>query len=170
MLKWLKEVIGYWSGEVLGLIQIKDSPINYVNVIKDPEMRGYRGPDDMTGHVVKPLEYLNIYLVPDTTVSVKGWLESVFIEKPRGTRWEGYRQDEVIEAMNKSTWLNNYLAQWGEKLRIDSYPSPGWWTISSSWTCNAEPPVPTRDRWDFYQQVTQYLVGIHKNDSVVSLD
>lgn len=159
---WKREqLLGYEFGHALGLIQINNSPIKYVNVIKNK---------------AQSLQYYNVYVVPDTAMLDIGRLESVAVEEPRGINWKGNLHDVVVGEINMGKAVNNYLIRWGAKLYIYSYPipfppsRPSYWTICSNQHSGSNPPIPTRDRWDFYEEVARYLVGIHKNDSVVSPD
>jgi len=148
----------------LGLIEIQESPIRWVNVLQTISGKGTQG---------ETVRYKNVYIVPDSTLFTKGgdW----FIESTRqksvrvigrviDIKWKANFEDELIMRLGQDVLLNQSLIRLNEDILIRSFPKYGCWAISSSrffggWFGLAVgQSTPSREQWDCYEMVTRFLL------------
>ncbi len=177
-----EDIFGGWKGDSLGLIEVRESPIRWVNVLKHPESR-----------YMATTVYTNVYLVPDTTVhygnpleiksipvksaplygrvvDIKWTASSVGIqgmavsEQAKDDSWKDKIERNLIRHMNEDVSLKESLLGLEEEIAIRSYPN--WcWAISSrrqqaGWA-KREPGqlALSREQWQCYQTIAGHLLA-----------
>jgi len=162
-----KDTLGWVLGkddQSLGLIEIRDSPIRWVNVIKEKRS--------------EEVDYRNVYVVRDQNVSARGeyrLIESVQVRKMPlfgrvvDIRWEGKLQDNLIRRLNEDVLLIRSLIKLKEKVTVRSFPEYKCWSISSSRTSTGNipwilfaRPAPSRAQWDCYETIARHLLESSK--------
>ena len=105
-----------------GLIEIHDSPIHWVNILRDKSQR--YGPGEGS-----PNEYTNVLIVPTHTTSTEGHLEvkSVRVrEVPLfgrvvDLRWEANSKNNLIESLSENIELKQSLIRLREDVVLEVY-------------------------------------------------
>ncbi len=173
----LKEetISGGLMGNSLGVLEIRESPVRWVNVIEHPGSR------------FAPTTYTNVYVVPDELLHGGGYfdLRSVPVRSSSvhgrviDLRWEsnftGSRlstaMDEPLKAQAQrlsevfvgDTALTERLIRLGETVRIRSVPNYWCWAISSgSYEVGRSGReetgmVPSAEQWDGYLTIARHL-------------
>lgn len=159
------------SGKSLGLIEIRDRPIHWVNV------RKHAG-DQYTSDA-----YTNVYLVPDRRVPREGYLElkSVRVKsvpvvgRVVDFRWEAKfvkvkiksmpvltgqsvpvkMDSNLIERLNEDAPLKESLIRLKEDITIRSLEDWGW-AISTS--VKSRQPALSQEQWDRYETIARHLL------------
>ena len=158
-------------GSPIGLIEIRDSPIRYVN-LREHEGSQYTN-----------TAYTNVYLVPDTRVPKGGYLQlkSARVKtKPVfgrvvDLRWEAKfikvkmiksipvhavavsvkKDSDLIKRVNEDVRLKESLIRLSEDVTIRSLEDWGW-AISTSAVSRRS--VLSREQWDCYETIAQHLL------------
>lgn len=148
----------------LGLIEIHESQICWVNVIETKSGKGTQG---------ETVRYENVYIVPDSTLYTRGddWLiESTrqkgvpLIGRVLDIKWKANCEDELIMRLGQDVLLNQTLIRLNEDVQMRSFPKYGCWAISSSkymhdwlhWVVGRS--IPSREQWDCYEMITRFLL------------
>lgn len=152
-----------WKGKSQGLIEIRDSPIQWVNVVKE---KGRGGPEG------SPDTYTNVYLVPAPTPSSK-WqyqVESVRVKsvplfgRVVDLRWKSDFESELVRRLNEDVSLKESLIRLGEDVVMRSFPGHGYWALiskqyPSSWFgAPCRQPSPSREEWNCYETIARHLL------------
>ena len=150
----------------LGLIEIRDSPIRRVNVLKI-----VRGKGTQSEGVV----YRNVYVVPDPSVSSKGGYmvaksvraKSVpLIGRVVDIRWEGGKShSNLMRRISEDILLNRSLIRLKEDVTIRTFLEYNCWSIlSSRSSVGGFPgslfgrPAPSREQWNCYETIARHLL------------
>lgn len=149
------------KGKSQGLIEIRDSPIRWVNVVKG-EISGADHPHT---------EFSSVYLVEDPNVCSKRYLTSVPVKsrpifgRVVDLRWKGNFEADLIRRMNEDVSLNRRLRVLKEDVEINSYPERRCWSISPScyqhrsvWGGSRWQPTPSRGQWNCYETIARHLL------------
>jgi len=154
-----------WKGKSQGLIEIRDSPIQWVNVVKE---KGRGGPDGGGS----PDTHTNVYLVPAPTPSTK-WhyqVESVRVKSvPLFGRvvdllWKSNFESELVRRLNEDVSLKESLIRLNEDVVMRSFPGHGYWALiskqypSSLFGAPCRQSAPSREEWDCYKTITAHLL------------
>lgn len=170
-------ISGGLMGNSLGLIEVRGSPIRWINLIEHPASR------------YAPSAYTNVYLVPDERVPSGGYVElkSVHVRdvsvhgrvinlrwtadfvRTRGVAASGQAEEEVAgddiaRRLDGDTLLKETLIRLGESITVRSAPSFWCWAISSgsyqggSVGGVARRLAPSQEQWDCYQAIARYLL------------
>jgi len=153
----------------LGLIEIRDSPIRWVNVIKEKR-------DVAQGQSVGSEEviYKNVYVVPDPHVSTKGGYRLIETAQVKSTpvvgrvvdiRWKSKSHDKLIRGLSEDVLLNQALIKLKENVTVRSFLEHNCWSISSSRTSTGNipwilfaRPAPSQAQWDCYEMIARHLL------------
>lgn len=152
---------GVGGYESLGLIEIHGEPIHWVNVLM--VQRGTGGPQG-----AEPSHFLNVYLVPDSSLPKKGAFRagSTLVKTGRvfkkviGIRWEGKLPGDLVSRMNGDEWLNQTLIRLKQDIEIRSHPGYSCWAISSNTYIGTRElsACPSSELWDCYKAIARYLL------------
>ena len=94
-----------WRGRSLGLIEVQDSPIRWVNLVDKPPL-SLTPPAGVLGGQTT---YTNLYLVPDSTISKAGFAESARVKSvPVFGHVVDVRWDGLCRATLLNSWVNTY--------------------------------------------------------------
>lgn len=173
------------KGKSLGLIEIRDSPIRWINVLKLKGSGGGPSAGDAD-------TYTNLYLVPDPNLNKEGYLElgSVRVKtvplfgRVIDLRWQGnfvwYKivphigrvhesrkidnEDNLIRRLNEDTSLTETLIRLKLDMTIRSFLEHAYWVIWSSdyetrWFRADRQPSPSREQWGCYETIARHLLG-----------
>ncbi len=150
----------------LGLIELRDRPIRWVNVLDIVRGKGTQGED---------VVHRNVYLVPDPMVSSKGEymlansvrVKSIpLIGRVVDIRWEGGKSHgNLMRRMSNDILLNRSLIRLKEDVTIRGFPEYSCWAILSSrssvggfpWSFFGH-PAPSREQWDCYENIARHLL------------
>lgn len=179
-------ISGGLMGTSLGLIEVRDSPIRWINVLEHPASR------------YAATTYTNIYVVPDSRVRSGRHLElkSVRVRDTAvhgrvvevqwtasfvGTRTaaaseggssEGW-ESALLDRLSGDTSLQESLIRLNEAIAVRSVPTYWCWAISSG---SYEESVsgresaglaPSQDQWDCYQTIARHLLEFGEKDAAV---
>ena len=146
----------------LGLIEVRDSPIRWVNLLDIVRNRGTQ---------YQAVDHRNVYLVPDPTVSSKGEYMMAKSVRVKSTpligrvvdiRWEGGKSHgNLIRRMSDDILLNRSLIRLKEDVTIRSFPEYSCWAILSSRSGTGGlfgHPAPSREQWNCYESVARHLL------------
>lgn len=158
-----EHIHGSSKGRSMGLIEIRHSPIRWVNVLR------YQA---SIGTIWNPptTSYQNVYIVHDPTVYRKRKLKSVRIKdipligQVVGVRWKGNCSGSVMKRINEDLLLNRALVRYKGDIEIRSDPKYRCWAISSSWwtwvrdrmEASQSPPYP--EEWGCYETIARHLL------------
>lgn len=153
----------------MGLIEIRNSPINFVSVIQR-EIGSTT--TSVAGSTAKCYGYA--YLVPHQAIYSERALRlrSVRVKnlplvgRVVDIRWVANFQGELIWRISNDVALTESLTMLKEDVEIFSYPShgeSGYWLIVSSlfptpWWGRSRQPFPSRQQWDCYEAIVHHLV------------
>ncbi len=168
-----EEKMNLGSGSSIGLIEIRDSPIRYVN-LREHEGGQYTS-----------TAYTNVYLVPDTRVPKGGYLQlkSVRVKtmpvfgRVVDLRWEAkfikvkikiksipvhytavsVKNNDLIRRVNEDVRLKESLIRLNEDVTIRSLEDWGW-AISTSVSAGIRQHMLFREQWDCYTTVARHLL------------
>ena len=151
-----------WRGRSLGLIEVQDSPIRWVNVVDKPPILTTSQPGQQDA-------YANLYLVPDSTISKAGFAESFRVKNVPvfghvvGVRWDGTLPSDIVEQLGEYLLLSKTLINLEEDIRIESHPEYGYWSIcskrfKSSSFFSKRQPAPSREQWECYETIARHLL------------
>lgn len=168
------ELIGQsWRGRSLGLIEIQDSPIRWVNIVaKEPAVRAT--PVGVPG---ERTTYTNLYLVPDSTISKAGSARSAWVKSVPvfghvvGVRWKGNLPSDIVEQLGEDLLLSQTLIKLGEDVHIESHPGYRCWQISTNryqypglW--RTYQPVSSLNQWYCYETIARHLLKIYPHPAI----
>jgi len=150
--------------ESLGLIEIRNSPIRWVSILRTNKLKFEPNGDyDVI-----------LYVVPDAQVSAKGGyrlIESVqdrsvpMIGRITGINWKCRIKDRLVRQLNDDTLLNERLAKLEEDITVRSFPEYQCWSISTSSRSVGvdalffQGRIPSRDQWDCYEMIAHHLLN-----------
>ena len=178
-----------WHGEEsMGLIEIRDSPIRWVNVVR--KQRG--------SLLQSVIVYINVYLVPDPSLPRKGYLEikpgrvkSVpLFGRVVDLRWKANfikikwkfmpiltrksipvkTESSLIRRLSEDVSLKQKLIGLKEDVKIRSFPEQrcwamlsshfpsGWFRPSGWFSSSMKQPAPSRELWDCYETIARHLL------------
>lgn len=141
--------------ESLGLIEIRDSPIRWVNVVRRR----------LGGFIPERISYSNEYLVPDPNMPTKQYLKAKSVSKRNvpltgiitDLHWEGDLEGDSIRRMNEDILLKEALIELKEDLEIGGYPDYQHWAIATKWL-SADRLRVSREQWDCYETIARHLL------------
>jgi hypothetical protein len=170
-------ISGGLMGNSLGLIEVRSSPIRWINLLEHPASR------------YAPSAYTNIYLVPDERIPSGGYLElksthvrdvsvhgrvvdlrwTADFVRTRGVATSGQAEEartggDIARRLDKDTSLKEALIRLGESITVRSAPSFWCWAMSSdsyqggSVGGVARRLAPSQEQWDCYQAIARYLL------------
>jgi len=153
--------IGYLlkrDDEPLGLIEIKNSPIRWVNVIR---ISSEHYNIDSFGHRSVSYSCRNVYVVPDATVFEQEYrlIECVPIKRSwpasqsTDIYWKSRLQDRLYYRLSEDMLLNRNLVQLKRTITIKSFPGQACWSMYSS-----RSGAPSRSEWDCYEMIARHLL------------
>lgn len=150
----------------LGLIEVRDSPIRWVNVLDIVRGKGTEG---------ETVVHRNVYLIPDPMVSSKGGYMLAKSVRVKSTpligrvidiRWEGGKSHgNLMRRMSDDILLNRSLIRLKEDVTIRGLPEYSCWAILSNrssvggfpWRFFGH-PAPSREQWDCYELIARHLL------------
>jgi len=150
----------------LGLIEVRDSPIRWVNVLDIVQGKGTQG---------ESVVHRNVYLIPDSMVSSKGGYMLAKSVRVRSTpligrvvdiRWEGGKSHgNLMRRMSDDILINRSLVRLKEDITIRGFPEYSCWAILSSrssvggfpWGFFGR-PAPSREQWSCYETIAHHLL------------
>jgi hypothetical protein len=168
-------IAGGLLGNSLGVLEIRDTPVRWVNIIEHPGSR------------FAPTTHTNVYIVPDEQLHGGGYfdLRSVPVRSSSvhgrviDLRWEASftgsrlsiatgdtqntREQRLAELFTGDTALTERLIRLGDTIRIRSVPNYWCWAISSgSYEVGRSGPeetgmVPSVEQWDCYLTIARHL-------------
>ena len=140
------------EGRSLGLIEIRGSPIRWVNLIGQVS---YSGPITGGGG-----DLIIVYLIPDSTISTVGHMDFIRVKRVPalgpvvGAQWKGNTESNIISQLNQDVLLNQTLIRLEEQIRVQSHPECMCWAILiSRWRV-----LPSRKQWDCYETIARHLL------------
>ncbi|MBA7670594.1 hypothetical protein ES703_78740 [subsurface metagenome] len=152
----------------LGLIEIRDSPIRWVNVLDIVRGKGTQSEAEAVVH-------RNVYVVPNSSVSSKGGYMLAKSVRVKSTpligrvvdiRWEGGKSHgNLMRRMSDDVLLNQSLIRLKEDVTIRGFPEYNCWAILSSRSSVGGflggffgHPAPSRKQWDCYETIARHLL------------
>jgi len=154
-----RHLLGYLlkkDDQSLGLIAIQNSPIQFVNVIKDVEVYSYPNSGSKS-------RCRNVYVITDPTV-VKGEYRliqcvpvkrSLPYSKPRDIHWKSRLQDRLYYKLSEDMLLNRSLIQLKQTITIKSFPGQACWSMYSN---RFKSGAPSRSEWHCYEMIARHLL------------
>ncbi len=159
----VQEEIGMESAESLGLIEIRQSPVRLVNVLKEKIQTVSQGGGGFTS-----TNYIGVYLIHDPEVDK---MERIYIESTRvknfpvfgrviDLRWKDYTYTAVpnlIKRLGQDESLKQALISLKEDIKVESYPDCACWAIRPP-GYGSKVPAPSREQWDCYETIARHLL------------
>jgi len=170
-------ISGGLIGTSIGLIEVQDSPIQWINMLEHPASR------------YATAAFTNVYVVPDQRVRSGGYLElrstrqrnaSVYgrvidlywtanfvgtrVTATREEEWDEDMEERLLERMNSDTLLKERLIRLNEDIMVRSVPNFWCWAISSGsyqesgLGLEARRSGPSREQWECYEMIARYLL------------
>jgi hypothetical protein len=143
-------------GDSLGIIDIPEGPIRWINVCRVY----YR-----TGQLGGNYNHHTAYGVPDSSLE-PSWrskrIRTVRVKtfplfgKVVDLRWKGDDfSQEIIRRLNEDPLIRDPMMR-SRDVEISAYPEHGCWIL---FTANPRKEAPPREVWDCYQRIARHLTG-----------
>jgi hypothetical protein len=170
-------ISGGLMGSSIGLIEVQESPIRWVNMLEHPASR------------YASAAFTNVYVVPDHRVRSGGYMELRSVRQRNasvygrvidlywtanfvGTRvitspeeeWDEDMEDNLLERINNDRSLKEGLIRLNEDIMVRSVPSFWCWAISSGsyqesgLGHESRRLAPSREQWDCYEMIARHLL------------
>lgn len=163
-LRWRGTLENVGDGVSLGLIEMRGSPIRWVNVL---EQRFSYSTGSFT--VAGSVRYYALYLVPDPNVCNKARLtvrslrlkSTPVFGRVVGIRWTGKLEPGLVKRLNGNVSLNQRLLELKEDIKIRTVPKRSCWAIKSSskWLQpHRRRFAPSEEQWDCYETIARHLL------------
>lgn len=174
-------ISGGLIGTSIGLIEVRDSPIQWINMLEHPASR------------YATAAFTNVYVVPDNRVRSGGYLELRSTRQRNasvygrvidlywtanfvGTRvvnapeeeWDEDMEERLVDRMNSDTSLKEGLIRLNEDITVRSVPNFWCWAISSGsyqesgLGQEARKLGPSREQWECYEMIARHLLESSK--------
>jgi hypothetical protein len=170
-------ISGGLMGTSIGLIEVQESPIRWINMLEHPASR------------YASAAFTNVYVVPDHRVRSGGYLELRSVRQRNasvygrvidlywtanfvGTRvntsleeeWDEDMEDKLLDQMNNDESLKAGLIRLNEDITVRSVPNFWCWAISSGsyqesgLGLEARKIGPSREQWECYEMIARHLL------------
>lgn len=152
-------------GVSLGLIDIPEGPIHWVNVRKMVIFWGRMGGEPLGGPSSAGMGFDRYadYAVPDPrlspsfhTIRMTSVLArtSPSVDEVVDLHWEGNDLGlGIIDRLNSDEFIKGEIMRSGDNVEIDAHPDDGCWIIST------EAKVPSQSLWRCYEAIAQHLLA-----------
>jgi hypothetical protein len=169
-------ISGGLIGTSIGLLEVQDSPIRWINMLEHPASR------------YAAAAFTNVYVVPDNRVRSGGYLELRSTRQRNasvygrvidlywtanfvGTRvtatseeWDEDMEERLLDRMNSDNSLKERLIRLNEDIMVRSVPNFWCWAISSGsyqesgLGLEARKLGPSREQWECYEMIARHLL------------
>ncbi|UCB43909.1 MAG: hypothetical protein JSV77_04490 [Dehalococcoidales bacterium] len=170
-------ISGGLIGTSLGLLEVHESPIQWINMLEHPASR------------YASTTFTNVYVVPDHRVRSGGYLELRSTRQRNasvygrvidlywtanfvGTRviaapneeWDEDMEENLLDRLNNDTPLKESLIRLNEDIMVRSVPNFWCWAISSGsyqesgLGQESRRTAPSREQWECYEMIARHLL------------